>query len=85
MQAIKNFGFNAVRLHQKVNSDRWYYQVRRFGFIRRLSAVRFRIHIRSLRPPLRTTPQADKLGVAVLQDFPQKCVLTPHGGGGGGQ
>lgn len=41
LQAVKDFGMNAVRLHQKVNSDRWLWH-------------------------------ADVLGVAVLQDMPQR-------------
>lgn len=38
---MKDLGLNSVRLHQKVNSERWYYH-------------------------------ADRLGVVVLQDMPQK-------------
>jgi len=41
LQAVKMFGMNTVRLHQKVNSERWYYH-------------------------------ADRLGVVILQDMPQK-------------
>ena len=41
VQAVRDFGMNAVRLHQKINPQRWYFW-------------------------------ADKLGVAVLQDFVQK-------------
>ena len=41
LQAVKDFGLNAVRLHQKINPQRWYLW-------------------------------ADRLGVAVMQDFVQK-------------
>jgi len=41
LKAVKTFGYNTVRLHQKVNSERWYWY-------------------------------ADKLGVIVIQDQPQK-------------
>jgi hypothetical protein len=41
LEVVKEFGFNTVRLHQKVNSERWYYH-------------------------------ADRLGIIVMQDMPQK-------------
>jgi beta-galactosidase/beta-glucuronidase len=41
LQVVKTFGMNTVRLHQKVNSERWYYH-------------------------------ADRLGIIILQDMPQK-------------
>ena len=31
LEAIKQFGHNYVRLHQKVNPDRWYYHADRLG------------------------------------------------------
>jgi hypothetical protein len=31
--AVKAFGFNAVRLHQKINPDRWYYHADRIGVV----------------------------------------------------
>jgi hypothetical protein len=31
--AVKQFGLNAVRLHQKVNSDRWYYYADSLGVV----------------------------------------------------
>ena len=31
LEAIKQFGHNYVRLHQKVNPDRWYYYADRLG------------------------------------------------------
>lgn len=33
LQAVKDFGLNFVRLHQKVNSERWYYHADRLGVI----------------------------------------------------
>lgn len=33
MRAIKTFGMNAVRLHQKINPDRWYYHADRLGVV----------------------------------------------------
>ena len=33
LQAVVDFGLNAVRLHQKVNSDRWYYWADKLGVI----------------------------------------------------
>ena len=42
--ATKHIGFNAIRLHQKVNPERWYYH-------------------------------ADRLGLAIFQDVPEKYVL----------
>jgi len=33
LQAVKTFGLNTVRLHQKVNSARWYYHADRLGII----------------------------------------------------
>jgi hypothetical protein len=41
VQAVKTFGLNMIRLHQKVNSERWYWH-------------------------------ADRLGVLIFQDVPQK-------------
>jgi beta-galactosidase/beta-glucuronidase len=31
LQAVKQFGLNTVRLHQKMNSQRWYYWADVFG------------------------------------------------------
>ena len=31
--AAKSFGFNAIRLHQKQNPDRWYYHADRLGIV----------------------------------------------------
>jgi beta-galactosidase/beta-glucuronidase len=31
--AVKQFGLNAVRLHQNVNSDRWYYYADSLGVV----------------------------------------------------
>ena len=33
LEAIKQFGHNYVRLHQKVNPDRWYYHADRLGLL----------------------------------------------------
>jgi len=33
LQAVKMFGLNVVRLHQKVNSARWYYHAARLGIV----------------------------------------------------
>jgi len=33
LQAVKTFGMNTVRLHQKVNSERWYYHADRLGVV----------------------------------------------------
>jgi len=33
LQAVKTLGYNTVRLHQKVNSQRWYYHADRLGII----------------------------------------------------
>ena len=73
VQAIKDFGFNAVRLHQKVNSDRWYYDADRLG----VAILQVRLFARAFGPHLmactwhacygdRFTPLTE------LQDFPQK-------------
>ena len=33
VQALPAFGFNSVRLHQKVNPDRWYWHADRLGVV----------------------------------------------------
>jgi hypothetical protein len=33
LQAVKTFGFNSVRLHQKVNPDRWYWYADSLGIV----------------------------------------------------
>merc|ERR1711998_453527 len=33
LEAAKMFGFNMIRLHQKVNPERWYYHADRLGLI----------------------------------------------------
>jgi len=33
LKAVKMFGLNVVRLHQKVNSERWYYYADRLGIV----------------------------------------------------
>jgi len=33
LEAVKTFGFNTVRLHQKINPERWYYHADRLGVI----------------------------------------------------
>jgi hypothetical protein len=33
LQALLSFGFNTVRLHQKVNPERWYYHADRLGVV----------------------------------------------------
>jgi len=33
LQAVKDVGYNVVRLHQKVNSQRWYYHADRLGIL----------------------------------------------------
>lgn len=33
LQAVKHFGLNMVRLHQKVNPERWYYHADRLGIL----------------------------------------------------
>ena len=33
LEAMKGFGFNYVRLHQKVNPERWYYHADRLGVV----------------------------------------------------
>jgi len=33
LQAVKDMGMNTVRLHQKVNSDRWYYWADKLGVV----------------------------------------------------
>jgi beta-galactosidase/beta-glucuronidase len=33
VQGVKDFGLNMVRLHQKVNPERWYYHADRLGVV----------------------------------------------------
>ena len=33
LEAVRTFGMNMVRLHQKVNSERWYWHADRMGVV----------------------------------------------------
>ena len=45
LQAVASFGMNTLRLHQKVNPQRWYYHADRFGVVVLQDAVQWYGHV----------------------------------------
>ena len=80
VQALATFGMNMVRLHQKINPDRWYYHADRAGVVVMQDAVQhFNYHVdesgESQNLPINTTLFASDWSAAIRGRYNHPCII----------